>query len=362
MARLRTAAVAVLGMAMALVTSTVGMVDAAPRPYGDAVVIAQVPTPPGFPEGVAVNGSLVWVSGPATFGTAGGPPSKLLVFRGGTGKLLKTFDAVGEDLTQDHAYSSVALDRALNAYVLNVPLGVLRVSLTGKQTNYTPPFPDLPPCSEAPPGADCSPTPFDAPALINDLAFAPDGSLYITDSFQATIWRVPPGGGAPQIWFQDIRLATTFVGPNGIRLSPDRSHVYVSVSGDLEGRAWVYRLPLVAAPTGADLEPFHEYTGGDFPDGFAFGETGLLYVTIATPFASGISILDTDGNEVDRLTSGPDPLFPYDSPSTLAFNGRGSALVSNHAFATGGANPEQFTILDVWLADRGDPLVRPIVP
>jgi len=359
MARLRTAA-AVLGAGLVLIGAG-GAAGAAPREFGDAEVVATVPTPPGFPEGIATNGQLVWVSGPATFGTAGGPPSKVLLFHAGTGALLRTFDIVGEDLSQEHANSSIAIDRANNAYVLNTQLGVVRISINGKQTAYSTPFPDLPACFAVAPGTPCSPTPFDAPALPNDLAFGPDGSLYVTDSFQATIWRIPPGGGNPEIWFQDVRLASTFVGVNGIRIDPSRTHVYITVSGDLANRAFVYRLPLVDDPTAADLEVFHEYSGGEIPDGIAFGESGDLYVTIATPFASGISILDTSGAETVRLVNGPDPLFPYDSPSNLAFNGRGSALVVNHAFATGGADPGQFTILDVWVDDRGSPLVRPVI-
>ena len=83
---------------------------------------------------------------------------------------------------------------------------------------------------------------------------------------------------------------------------------------------------------------------------------------MATPFASGISILDTSGAEIERLANGPNPIFPYDSPANIAFNGRGSILVTNHAFVTGVTNPEQFTILDVWVDDRGSPLVRPVIP
>ena len=49
--------------------------------FGDATVLATVPTPPGFPEGIAVHGNLAYVAGPATFGTAGdGQPSRVISF------------------------------------------------------------------------------------------------------------------------------------------------------------------------------------------------------------------------------------------------------------------------------------------
>ena len=207
----------------------------------------------------------------------------------------------------------------------------------------------------------CSPTPFDAPALPNDLAFDKAGNAYVTDSLQATIWKVPAGGGQPQIWFQDVRLASASFGANGLRLSPDRTKVYLTVTTDLAGRAYVYTVPLVAHPAAADLKVFHEYTNGDLPDGIAFGATGRLYVAIATPFASGVSILGSTGAEVARLANQGNPIFPYDSPANIAFDAKGSILLTNHAFVTGVTNPEQFTVLDVWVADTGSPLKKPII-
>lgn len=344
----------------------VGVLPAGParadqRPYGDARILAPVPAP-GFPEGIAVWANKVYVAGPAVFGTAGSGPSHTWAFNASTGAVDRSWVTEGENLALEHANSGVAVDRIGRVYVLNIQIGMFRILHDGTQESYSSPFPDLPICSAVPAGTPCAPMPFDAPALPNDLAFDDAGNAYVTDSLQATIWRVPPGGGDPQIWFQDVRLATTFVGVNGIKISPDGTAVYVSVSADLAGRAWIYRLPLVPVPSAANLVAFHEYTGGDFPDGFAFGETGLLYVAIATPFASGVSILDQTGAEIRRLANGANPISPYDSPANIAFDGKGSMLLSNHAFATGPTNPEQFAVLDVFVDDRGAPLARPKLP
>lgn len=149
----------------------------------------------------------------------------------------------------------------------------------------------------------------------------------------------------------------------GGRNVPDEgAKLYVSVSEDFAHRAWIYTLPVVPKPTAASLQVFHEYTNGDLPDGIAFGQGGKLYVTIATPFASGVSILSPAGAEVVRLKNQGNPIFPYDSPANIAFDGRGSILVTNHAFVTGVTNPAQFTIIDVWVADTGLPLNKPILP
>lgn len=168
--------------------------------------------------------------------------------------------------------------------MLNTQLDLYRLKpSTGKQEAYGDPFPDLAPCATDP--APCSPSPVPAPPLPNDLAFDAAGNAYVTDSLQATIWKVPAGGGAPQIWFQDIRLASESFGVNGIRLDPTRRKVFVTVTADLTGQSFVYSLPLVNNPNAADLAVFHQYAPGDLPDGVAFGKSGLLYVAIATPGA-----------------------------------------------------------------------------
>ena len=352
---------AVTALAVLLTVVGAGGAGAEKRPYGDARILAQVP-PPGFPEGIAVWGNKVFVAGPAMFGTAGQGPSSVVAFNASTGALAGSWPTEGEDLSAEHANSGIAIDGVGRVYVLNIQMGIFRTSKNGDQEQYSTPFPDLQPCGVAASGTPCSPTPLDAPPLPNDVVFDAAGNAYVTDSFQATIWRVPPGGGDPQVWFQDIRLASGFVGVNGIRIDPEHTAVYFTVSGDLEGRAWVYRLPLVAAPSSADLVAFHEYTGGDLPDGLAFGETGLLYVAIATPFASGVSVLDSAGTEVARLENAADPIHPYDSPANIAFDGKGSMLLTNHAFVTGVDDPSQFAVLDVFVDDRGADLERPKLP
>jgi sugar lactone lactonase YvrE len=333
-----------------------------PRPYGDVQVLATFPTPPGFPEGIAVKGNKVYVSGPARFGTAGQGPSVVVAFNRDTGATEATYPTVGEALAFEHANSCIAFDGDGKLHVLNTQLGIYRLDTgSGQQEPYSAPFPDLPACSAAP--APCSPTLFDAPSLPNDIAFDEDGSAYVTDSMQATIWRVAPGGGTPQIYFQDARLGTVpgGIGANGIRLSPDRSKAYVAVTIDPMGQAYIYTLPLVAQPSAADLTEFKHFAPTDLPDGIAFGKSGNLYVAVATPGLSGVVILDANGDEVGRLKNDvPGDIAPYDSPANIAFDGHGSILLTNHAFAT--MIPSHFNVLDVYVGDKGSPLSKPELP
>jgi sugar lactone lactonase YvrE len=160
---------------------------------------------------------------------------------------------------------------------------------------------------------------------------------------------------------QRQRFASPYIGVNGIRLDPARTHLYVSVSLDLLTRGRIYSLPLVAKPTAADLTLFHAFAPGDSPDGLAFGATGKLHVAIVLPTSSGIVVLHPDGSEERRVTNNLlTPTVPFDAPANLAFDGSGRALVVNHAAFTN--LPSHFTVLDVFLDDAGDPLERPALP
>ncbi|HJR07999.1 MAG TPA: SMP-30/gluconolactonase/LRE family protein [Pyrinomonadaceae bacterium] len=320
------------------------------RPYGDVQTLAPFPVPPGSPEGIAVRGNKAYVSGPARFGTAGQPPSIVVVYDTRTGEQLETIQIQGENLAQEHANSCVAFDGQGRLYVVNTQLGIVRIDLgSGVQTVYASPIPPV--------------APFNFP-LPNDIAFDPAGNLYLTDSFQATIWRIPPGGGAPQVWFQHPALATPF-GPNGIRVNPDRTKIYFVVTAEGAGPMGftggkIYTLPLVEAPTADDLQVFHQYSG-EGPDGIAFGNSGKLYVMLASPGFSGVSVLSPTGAEVARIGNPPGPNFlttPFNSPANGAFDKHGSLLVTNHTFIF----PGNESVLSVYVDDKESPLVKPNVP
>ena len=228
----------------------------------------------GFPEGVAIANGRVYVAGPATFGTAGKGPSVVTVLRLSNGNLITEIPIQGENLAFEHAISGLAVDGDDRVYVLSTQLGVVRLERHGNtytQTSYAPPLPDLPVCAPIP-VPPCSPTFIDLPPLPNEMAFDDDGFLYVTDSLQATIFRVPPGGGSVEIWFQSPLLAGSLLAPlpfgaNGIRVSPDRDFVYVVVSFHATNPSLgrVYRIPLVNAPGPGDIQLVHTFTGGVVP-------------------------------------------------------------------------------------------------
>lgn len=104
----------------------------------------------------------------------------------------------------------------------------------------------------------------------NDLAIAPDGTLYASDPDWARgrgrVWRVDGDG---RLVLLDDGMGTT----NGIEVSPDGSTLYVNES--LQRRVWAYAL----ATDGGVRDKRLVTELPDFGlDGMRFGPDGLLYV------------------------------------------------------------------------------------
>jgi len=180
---------------------------------------------------------------------------------------------------------------------------------------------------------------------------------------------VPPGGGAPQVWFQDPRLFGYFTGAAGIRIDPSGRYLYFAVALSqiplTPGAGIVYRLPLTAHPSITQLQEVFRYPAGSMPFGLAFGASGKLYVALG--MANQISILRPDANgqmhEEHRFPSPADNArrdVPYDYPMGIAFDGCGSLLVTN-SNALSSANPAHWAIFDVFVGDTAAPLAHPVI-
>ena len=347
-------------LSILVILMTFGVLWAADRPLGDSKVFATFPAVPGFPEGIAIRGKRVYVMGPANFGIF--TPSVVLAYNRKSGKLERTFPITLQD-------PDPAVMKALSPgnfgpdgklYAPEPFMGViLRLDLDKDNTQsvYAGPFP-------APGGPGTS--------LLNELVFDAAGNLYVTDSFQATIFRVPPGGGAPVVWFTDPRLAgdpEVPFGANGIRIDKKTKQLYVSVTaenGTLDGV--IYRLPLVEAP----LRPTcTKFIATRFPipprarcpdrTGSPSSKSGRIYVALAG--TSQISVLRPNGNEVARYSGpaanpggSPNPM-PWANPANIAFDDRERRiLVTNHASLVTPPNPSLFSVFDVFVDEMGRPV------
>ena len=313
----------------------------------------------GFPEGVAVAKNRVYVAGPATFGTIGKGPSLVTVLDQKDGHLITEIEIEGEDTSQEHALSGITVDGDDNIYAVSTQLGVVRIERHGNhytQSSYSTPLPDLPTCGAG--ASPCSPTPVDLPPITNEMAFDEDGYLYVTDSLQATIFRIEPGGGAPEAWFSSPLLAGNLSAPlpfgaNGIKVSPDRDFVYVVETFDPNDlfSGHIYRIPLVEQPDPEDIETFATFGNFTVPDSLVFGRSGNLYVSLAG--SSQIAVLDEDGAEIRRISGPVGSPIALDGPATMAFDDASkSLLVANHAIF---GDPSDFAVLKIYVGEKGDP-------
>lgn len=345
-----------LMVALLLSAPSAGAQEQRDRPnYGDASLFATVPAQ-DHPEGIAVDGNRVFIS--TTVGldgppVGGGRPSTIFVFDRRTARLKDEIVVQGEDVNGFRGIVGLAMDGQGRLYAADVQGRILRFSFGSKkvtQETYAT-IPDLKPCVLLV-AVPCSPTLDDRPAFPNDVVFDTDGNLYVTDSFQATIFRIPPGSSEAAVWFQDASLDGA-LGLNGIEVSPDGTTVYFGVTGDWLNVAHLYRLPLVDQPSVADLSLIRSWDSGGL-DGLAFGASGSLYSTLFS--YNEIAVIAPNGEETARLQSDL-----YDEPASIAFDDtRRALLIPNHAFLN--LQPEPRRIVSVYVDDRGATVARPLIP
>ena len=199
-------------------------------PLLDIEVFAPI-GPPGQPEGIAVgDDGTVYVGTHTSVASLSTDPSKVFAFSP-TGELLREYTIEGQVLDDTHGVLAMAFDGDGFLYVLDrAPARVLRLDPdTGEQSTYAT-FRDVAPCALGGTPGDCSAGLTDLDVFADYLVFAADGTAYVTDLEQALIWRVPPGGGAAEVWFTDERLEGVF-GPNGIQFMADGSTLLFAQTG-----------------------------------------------------------------------------------------------------------------------------------
>lgn len=315
------------------------------RPAGDSQVVAAVASP-GYPEGIAVRGDKFYVSGPASFGLNVAP--YVNEYNLNTGAFTKQFPiTIFNQFAGMRAASCIAFDKHGKLYAIEPFVGIVKMNLDAANTQSV--YATFPPSANS---------------LLNDLAFDEDNNLYVTDTFAGIIYRVPAGGGTAQVWFQDARLLGNPgfpFGVNGIRVDKHGKRIYftVTVRGDFSGA--VYSLPLVKAPTAAQLTEVHVYPSTQNsplpgPDGIAFANNGKLYVSLAG--SSEISVLLPNGQEQRTLIGpakmmGSSAIKPWANPANIAFDDEHDRiLVTNHASLVP-FDPSLFLVFDVAVNDKG---------
>ena len=334
---------------------------ATPRSLNDVRVFARVGFP-GQPEPIAVGpDGLVYVGTNQENRGIGSPARSRIFVYDRHGRVVRTEVIRGQDLSQSHGVIGLIFDGSGLLYVLDrsTPARVIRLDpATGKQRTFAT-FPDVPLCG---PGraSDCSFTPTDLRPGPDVGAFAPDGSLYVTDLEQGVIWRVPRGGGRARVWFTDPRLGSG-TGPNGLQVRADgKSVLFVVTTGTAPDKfhGLVLELPITSTGKPGTLRDF--WSGLPGLDGLVISRGGNVYV--AQALFNYVLKLSPTGQEVARipatdLLNSAQPV-PFNGPASLAFLGK-HLLVTNQTLPT--SQPAAWAVLDIPSGERGLPLFTPAI-
>jgi sugar lactone lactonase YvrE len=300
----------------------------------DTRVFALIPRP-GFPATAYVGPNQRVYEGTYTNPSGDSMPSRVFEFSSG-GALLRSWTIRGQDLSGDHGVQVATMDAKRRLLLLDkAPPRVVRLNRhSGRQTVYAR-FPDG--------------------AIPNFGAWGPDRSLYVTDYEGATIWRVPPGGGKPEVWLKDAALDGGPFGLTGIRLAADRRTLVVAMQsqaglgGGLPTNGRLITIPIRPDGKPGPIKQLWESQPFDGPDGFAIARSGRIYISLL--LANAIAVVNPDGSEETRASS---PLF--DNPSSVAFLGT-RLMVANQSYVNGDAAKQ--AILDV---EAGEPGLRELIP
>ncbi len=300
----------------------------------DTRVFALIPRP-GFPAQAYVGPNQRVYEGTYTNPSGDSVPSRVLEYSS-EGVLLRSWTVRGQNLSDDHGVQVVTMDARRRLMLLDKsPPRVIRLHRnSGRQKVYAR---------------------FPAGAIPNFAAWGRDGSLYVTDYEGATIWRVPPKGGKPEVWVRDAALDGGPFGLTGIRLAADRRTLVVAMQSQAglgAGNPTAGRM--VTIPIGPDgrpgpIKPLWESQPFDGPDGFAIARSGRIYISLL--LADELAVVNEDGTEQARASS---PLF--DNPSSVAFLGT-RLMVANQSYVNGSAANQ--AILDVEAGERG---LREFIP
>ena len=332
--------------------------DGAARERWDTRVLARVQAP-GYPAYVHVHTNGRVYAGTFTNPRGDRQPS---VVREWTpdGTLLRSWRVRGQRLEEPHGVQVAQQTVRGELVLLERSTSSLRLldPRTGRQRLVTR-FPDLPACvPPTTPAPGCSPNVLDLPAIPNYATWGPRGALLVSDYGQAVIWRVPPGGGTPRVWFSSPALDGTHFGTTGLVHRPRRGDLLIAqqstaTDGTAPTHGKLYRLPIGDRGRPGRLRTLWTSQPTELPDGFGIARSGRIYLANAGPSAQ-LVVLSPRGEELERfprvpLTGDNGSPVPFDTPSNATFLGS-RVLVANQSFS---GTTDHHAILDVEVGERG---------
>lgn len=233
--------------------------------------------PPGStnPEGITADREgNIYVADFAVGGTPSGV-GQVIVFNR-NGRLLRVLNIAGTSpLLLGLAFHPTAGD-------------LLVIDFGGKQVLRVDPLSGAPsPFASIPGGAAAGP---------NALTFDAAGDVYVSDSFQGVIWRIPSGGGGATPWASSPLLTTAGVPPfgaNGIAFNRDRSAMFVANTGNDS----IVKIPVGDDGAAGTPEVFVNSVNG--ADGLIMDDDDNIWV--AANQADEIVVVDPSGKVIAKL-------------------------------------------------------------
>ena len=237
-------------------------------------------------------------------------PRALFEYRG-NGQLSRSFSIKGQEIGGTHGIQAAISDSRGRMVLLDTnPARALTLNLRKhKQRTYAR-FPDLPTCS-APQPALTARRPRSTSRRDPQLRGLGTRRQPLRDRLrQATVWRVPPGGGKPELWLDLTKLDGVEFGTTGISLAADRKTLLIgqgSSAGGGDGNPTtgkIYEVPIKARRLARPLTKLWESQPTDLPDGFAIARSGRIYVPMVGLTAQ-IAVVGADGTELERFPETP---------------------------------------------------------
>ena len=140
-----------------------------------------------------------------------------------------------------------------------------------------------------------SPSPRNTWAAPNGMTFDKKGNIYLTDSYQGTVWRTGPTGGTPSAWVKSdllISHGNPPLGANGLAFDRDETALFVGNAGDDR----IIIVPVVNEEAG---EPKVFINGVNGPDGMFVDEEDRLWVVANQ--SDEIVVFDKTGKVIAKL-------------------------------------------------------------
>ncbi len=241
---------------------------------GTPTTFATLPPGAANPEGITVDAAgNVYVTTFAVGGTPSGA-GRLFVFDS-SGSLLRQVDVAGS--------SPLLLDLAFHpktGELLVIDFGGKQVLKVDPVTGASEVFTTIPGGSAAGP---------------NVLTFDKAGKVYISDSFQGTIWRTGKNGGGAIAWVSSPLLTTTGVPPfgaNGLAFNLSGTALFVANTGD----DTVVRIPVHGGKAGTPAVFVNSINGAD---GLIIDDDDNIWV--AANQSDEIVVLNPTGRVIAKL-------------------------------------------------------------